>query len=268
MRWQLIGIIMMGFWLTSTAFGQSAREVMKRSNELDLGKTSKATTTMTLFEPGDTQGKVRKMVVLKRSFPSDTKSVTFFVAPKSLAKTGYLNIDYNNPAKDDTSFLYMRKSRVRQILGADQSQPFMDSDFTYADINGLELDDWDYRFAKKNEKVGGHDCWVIEAEPVRNKARAVKEKTGYRKTMVWVRKDNYVPVQAKYYSSTSNHVKFMSVPVVRKIQGVWTPMVTQMVTTLKGKKEIHRTTNKILDIKYNVPIDKNTFTTKTLQTGI
>ena len=37
----------------------------------------------------------------------------------------------------------------------------MGSDFTYSDIDGFELEDFNYKLVKENDVVDGKDCWVI-----------------------------------------------------------------------------------------------------------
>ena len=37
----------------------------------------------------------------------------------------------------------------------------MGSDFTYSDIDGFELEDFNYKLVKDSDVVDGKDCWVI-----------------------------------------------------------------------------------------------------------
>ena len=41
----------------------------------------------------------------------------------------------------------------------------MGSDFTYADLDGVEIEDYTYKIVKDTDVVDGADCWVIEATP-------------------------------------------------------------------------------------------------------
>ena len=47
--------------------------------------------------------------------------------------------------------------------------------FTYADLDGVEIEDYTYKIVKDSDVVDGSDCWVIEATP---KSKDVIKETG------------------------------------------------------------------------------------------
>lgn len=254
--------------IAGQSYGMSAKEVMRRSNKTGLGKTSIATTLMMVMDADGTKT-TKTMKVYKKKFSGQTKSLTQFLAPADIRNTSYLNFDFNNDSRQDDSWLYLPSLRkTKRIVGSDKSRPFMDSDFSYADINGMELEDWDYKFVSKSDPVDGYDCWQIQATPKRGKKSRVIESTGYRKTMVWVRKDNFIPVKGKYWVAGSRKIKFMTVSKLKKIQGIWTAMETQMVTTKGGRKMLHSTLNQVKSIRYNTKIKNNQFTKVSMEAGI
>ena len=262
-----LGCLFITFVLSSPAIGQTATQVMRKSKNIDQGKSSVATTTMALIDT-DGSTELRQLKVYKKNQKSVTKSVSFFLKPSDLRNTSYLVYDWEKAGKDDDSWLYLPALRkTKRIVGSSQSDSFMGSDYSYADINGLEFENWTYSFVKKSEFVNGKECWVIQSLPKRSKKRDVISKTGYVKTQVWIRKDNYVPIKGKYWLKSGNKVKYMSASDIKKVNGIWTAFQTQMVTTQNGKK-IHSTVNKIKSIKYNVPLKSNMFLPQKLESGI
>ena len=65
----------------------------------------------------------------------------------------------------------------------------MGSDFTYADLDGVEIEDYTYKIVKDSDVVDGADCWVIEATP---KSKDVIKETGYLKD-TYLDQKRYIP---------------------------------------------------------------------------
>jgi outer membrane lipoprotein-sorting protein len=241
---------------------------MRKSTNISQGKTSIATTTMLVKDPKGNKEK-RTMRVYKKSYPSNTKSLTQFLEPASIRGSSYMFYDWNAEGKEDDSWFYLPSLRKsKRITGSDKSKPFMGSDFTYSDISGMEVGDWDYSYVDKKVIIDGKPCYHIEATPKKERRAKVLQQTGYKKTHVWVRHDNYVPVQGKYWLIDGRKIKFMKASNIRKVNGIWTSYDTQMVTTLGGTKELSSTLNTIVNIKFNNKISDNKFSQKSMESGI
>ena len=63
-------------------------------------------------------------------------------------------------------------------------------------------------------------------------------KTGYLKSIQWVRKDIYFVVKIEYLLKRKK-VKLFAAKDIQKIDGVWTTKTLQMITT-KNKKLVHK----------------------------
>lgn len=263
----LIPWLCLGSAMTMAADELTARQVMERADSLADGYTRVADYTMVLIDRRDRQ-RSRELTIYAKDFGDDSRTLSMFDAPADIAGTAYLNHDWQDPDRDDDSWLYLpAMQRTRRIASSDTSDSFMGSDFTYADINGIEIDWFDYRFVSESEEVDGHDCWVIEATPrpaVREKA---EDATGYSRLQVWIRKDNFVQVRAQAWELRGNRIKYFTASDIREVQGIWTTHRQQAITTRNGRQE-HASVLQLNSIEYNGPVADDYFTPESLQRGV
>ena len=135
----------------------------------------------------------------------------------------------------------------------------MGSDFSYNDLKTNHREYWNYQFIKKSEIIDGEDCWVIEGTPREDKLAKVRDETGYKKTRIWVQKSNFTKVRGQFWLLKGNRVKLYKATNYEKIDGVWTPLLQQMVTTKNNRVE-HATTLRYSDVQYNVEISDSFLT--------
>ena len=131
----------------------------------------------------------------------------------------------------------------------------MGSDFTYADLDGVEIEDYTFKIVKDSDVVDGADCWIIEATP---KSKDVIKETGYLKTLTWIRKDIFFGVKGRILLKKGKKVKLWSAKDLKKIDGVWIAKTQQMTTTKKKKRE-HSSIFIIDTIAFNKKLDDSLF---------
>ena len=261
----LVGVPFHG--ITTAAEDLTALEIMKKVKNVEDGKTSISEMKMILIDRRGNQ-RVRKMKGYRKDFGKDSKTINFFLSPADVRNTAFLSFDWDDEAIEDDNWLYLPALRkVKRISAGNKKDSFMGSDFSYADINGLDTTDWDFKFLKKNENVDGHDCWVIEALPKKSKRKKVIAETGYLKSISWVRKDNFLSVKGKMYVKKGKKIKYFNTSGVEKIQGIWTIKKLSMVTT-KGKRKEHATIIQFDNIVYNTGVDDSLFTTQRMERGL
>ena len=139
----------------------------------------------------------------------------------------------------------------------------MGSDFTYSDLDGVEIEDYDFKIVKNSDTVDGADCWVIEATP---KSNNVIKETGYLKTLTWIRKDIFFGVKGRILVKKGKKVKLWSAKDFKKIDGVWVAK-TQLMTTTKKKKREHSSVFIIDKISFNKKLDESMFDAEAMQRG-
>ena len=259
----VIGVVILSI-STPVAFAMTANEIMQKVDARDTGKTQISTATMTLVDKEDRK-RVRKLKLFSKEFSDVDKSISFFVSPTDVKDTSFLSYDWNDEGKEDDSWLYLpAMQRVNRTAAGDKSNSWMGSDFTFSDVEGAEVNEYTYKILSESDPVDGHDCWKIEALP---KSKAIVKKTGYLKTINWVRKDAFLVVRGINYVKKGKRVKYYSTKDIKKIDGIWTIGTIQMVTT-KNKKVQHSSIFSLENVSYNDDVADSMFEVETMQRGL
>ncbi|MCG8564164.1 MAG: outer membrane lipoprotein-sorting protein [Desulfobacterales bacterium] len=256
----LVGLLI----LPPPATAMDAQAVMEAVDARDKGNTAISDTRMILVDRNKKQ-RIREMKSIRKEYGEDTKGIIFFLSPADVRNTAYMSFDWEK--KEDDSWLFLpAMAKVKRIAAKDKSGAFMGSDFSYSDINGMDIKDWDYSFVKKSYQLDGVETWVIKGRPKPQAKERVAEETGYAKILVWVRKDNLVIVKAKYWVTQGQKIKYFKAEDIEEIDGIWTPLKLTMVTTEKGKVS-HSTVMKLSNVMYNTQVKDGYFTPVSMEQG-
>lgn len=253
--------------LPVSAAEYSAAEVIRMFDERDDGESSIADVTMVLIDRRERQ-RIRDLRLYSKDYGEDTKSLSLFESPADIRGTAYLNFDWNESMRDDDSWLYLPAlQRVKRLASSDTSDSFLGSDFTYADINGFEIDWYDYSFVSESEIVDGEDCWVIEIVPKPEFRERAEEATGYSKMQSWISKEKLLQIRGQVWETRGNRVKYFTASEIEQIEGIWTVKRLQAITTRNDRQE-HASVLQIDSIDYNVEVSDDLFTTEAMQRGL
>ena len=247
----------------SSLFAITGQEVAQKAHDIDDGDNSTSNMKMILI---DKRGKkrVRDLKRFAKDKGEDDLKLMFFLSPADVKNTAFLTYDYEDSNKDDDQWLFLPElKKVKRIASSDKSSSFMGSDFTYSDMTSKNVEDYTYKIMKE-PLVDGHKTWQMLITP---KSEKTIDETGYTKSIVFIRQDNFVVVQALNYVKQGKKLKYMKILGLEKIDGIWTTTKIQM-TTKKGKKTLHKTVLEFSDTKYNQDLDESLFTTRTLERGL
>jgi len=263
----LFGMTLLTYAQVSNAQEMTALEVMQQYDDRDIGDSSIAEVTMILIDRRERE-RVRDFRIYAQDQGEDRKSLSLFETPADIRGTSYLNFDWDDADRDDDSWLYLPAlQRVKRIAGGDTSDSFLGSDFTYADINGHEIDWYDYQFISESEMVDGQECWVIEVTPKPEFAEKTEDATGYSRMRSWISKENYLQLRGQFWELRGNRIKYFTAPEFEQIDGIWTATRIQMVTTRNDRQE-HASVLQINSIEYNTEFDDSILTTEYMQRGL
>ena len=244
-------------------FALTADEIAKQVDERDEGDKSISTMEMILI---DKQGnnRVRKMKTYTMDKGQDTQSVIFFLSPADVRNTAFLTYDYGDSSKDDDQWLYLPAlKKTKRIASSDKSSSFMGSDFTYSDMTSRDIHDYTYRIAKETT-VRDHKVWVMESIP---KTQKTIDETGYTKSYMFVRQDNFVVVRALHILKETGKKKYLDVKKLEEIDGIWVATEIEMKTT-QDKNTLHKTILKLDDVKFNQDMDDAFFSVRRIEKGL
>jgi hypothetical protein len=181
------------------------------------------------------------------------RQLTRFTSPADIEGTGFLAIE--TAVGETDQFLYLPAlRRTRRIVSSQKSSSFVNSDFTYEDLERRDVDDAEHVITGE-DKIGKVACYVMESRP--------KKGTDSQYAM-WrskVAKGIYIPLYTEYYNKREKLFKTYKVTRLKKIQGIWT--LNEVIMEDLRKK--HKTILKINKVIYNQGLDDGIFTRKYLE---
>lgn len=191
--------------------------------------------------------------------PGKKKTLTTFLAPNDIKGTALLN--WKNEGRSDDQWLFLPALRKTQrIASSGKRKYFMGTDFTYSDLEGENLSNWNYNCIS-SEKCGKKKCYKIEAIP---KSSSLISETGYSKREIWVRKKIYATVKVNYYDKKGKLLKTLKNSKFKKYKKkLW--RAKKAVMTRVG---FHKTEMKITDLELNKKIEDMTFTERFMTKGM
>ena len=263
---QLARILALGFLVlpgNPWAETLSAREIMQRVEDRDDGDNGTQDMEMILIDKNGNQ-RIRNIHVFSKDKGEDTLQLMFFITPADVKDTGFLTYDYDGVEKDDDQWLYLPAlKKTKRIASSDKSGSFMGSDFNFSDMTDRELDNYDYTLMKETE-VKGVKVWQIEGIP---RTEEESDETGYKKSIVFVRQDNYVVIRGVNWVNKGGKLKYFEVKKLELIDGIW--VATEMtMTTKKSKKTLHKTVLRSHNVKFNQDLVEDLFTIRRLEKGL
>ena len=130
------------------------------------------------------------------------KSMSIFDRPADVKGTAFLTFSHSR--KPDDQWLYLPAlKRVKRISSKNKSGPFMGSEFAYEDISSQEVEKYTYKYLR-DEKIDGHDCFVIERKPT-------YEHSGYTRLISWVDKNMYQARKVEFYDRKNTLLKTLKI---------------------------------------------------------
>jgi len=226
-------------------------QIIQRVNEklnTDMSHSKIQMTTTT------TEGNERIFVYESWSKDEGEKTLIRYEEPRRIQDQAVLML--NNA--EDIWMYFPRTERVRKMATHAKKQNMQGSDFTYEDMGGGDSFVEDFRARLLTEESReGYDCYKLELKRIKS------ADVSYSRIIMWVIKDNYIPIVIDYYSEDDSdlRVKRLSQKDIQKIQGIPTAMTSVMNDLIDNTS----TTMKIMEIEYDVSLSDKMFTERELK---
>jgi hypothetical protein len=241
----------------------SALEIMQKVEARDTGNNLVLDMKMILIDKNGSK-RIRSMKSFRKEIGDTTKQMIFFTAPSDVNNTAFLTFDYSDETKDDDQWLYLPAlKKVKRIPSSDKSGSFMGSDFSYSDMTDRDLEAYTFKLIKE-VNFKGTPTWLIESTP---KTQKTIDETGYSKSQLYVRKDNYIPIAAKHFVAGSKEYKLMQVHELKLIDNIWFSTKMSM-TTKQGKQTLHKTLIQQDNISVDARMKESSFGVRSLEKGL
>lgn len=232
--------------LFGNSYGQSAKEIVSKANELLRAKSSVATVTMKVIKPDWSRELSMKIWALEPDFAL---------------------VLITKPARDKGTVTLKRRKevwnwiptiqRVIKIPPSMMLQPWMGSDFTNDDLVRQSSIVQDYQHSiSGSENVGGYDCYRILLTP--------KPEAGvvWGKIISFISKKGFMEIKADYYDEDGVLVKSMTGSKVRKMGGRTIPTHWEMIPHNKpGQKTVFE----YQSIQFNAKIKRSFFSQQNMK---
>ncbi|MDA3789707.1 MAG: outer membrane lipoprotein-sorting protein [Desulfobacula sp.] len=213
----------------ANANDMTGKELAQKVFDRDRGNNSISTAQMVLVNKSG--NKRTRQFVNQRILENDLESqIIRFTSPADIDGTGFLTIE--KPGLETEQFLYLPAlRRTRRIVSSQKSHRFVNSDFTYEDMERHPVDDYTYKIIG-SKSVGTLECYELEIRPKKT------TESQYSLTQSLVTKQSLVPLLVKYFDKKGNHIKTYKVLKLEQVQGIWTESTISMEDSGKGHKPI------------------------------
>ncbi|MEJ8838044.1 outer membrane lipoprotein-sorting protein [Ramlibacter sp. AN1133] len=236
------------------------QQVMERNAAVFKVADSVSDATFTLVNKSG-QERVRKTASATKLQANgvDNMRLTRFTAPADVKDTVTLMIE--NSAKDDDIWVYLPAlKKVRRLVASNKKDSFVGTDFSYADVIGYKVSEWNYKLLRE-DTLDGQPVYVVEALP---KTAAVRSDTGYGRRTDWIRKDNLMTVKSELLDTGEQPLKtivFSELRLVDAGRGKWQAMQMEASNVQTG----HRTVIRVENFKANQNVKDELFTPRYME---
>jgi hypothetical protein len=234
---------------SSQMTGKQVMEEQKKRHEI---KSETVVNAMLLV---DAKGEKEQRVIksyFKDLGNGETRMLVVFSDPASVKGTAMLSWNHNGRQNDQWLYLPSQK-KLQRIAEGSKKNAFMGTDLTFEDMEGEELDNFNYNLMK-DEALDGKDCFVVEAVPAGDEQ---KRNSGYAKRKLWVRKDIFFTVKVEFYDQRGDLQKTLTNLDLKNVGGtVWRANKALM----DNHKRNHKTLVAVQSETINPKLDDAVFT--------
>ncbi len=209
-------------------------EIMDKTEANQNPQTSRTEMVQTVYEPG---GRENVSKLMSYSSGKGEKSLMEYMEPARIKGMKILMLNDG----DDIWFYSPRTARVRKIAGHQKNQSINNSDFSYEDMSAKDMrEEYDIKL-EGEERKNGLICYKLTATPK-------KPGSSYSKTVNWIDKERFIPVEVHYFDEGNTLWKKLTIEGAKKVGKYWSFEKIVMRNVIKGSKtvmEMNRTENDI-----------------------
>ena len=246
------------FLLSFTILGKdniTAKEIIDKSLEHKTFsyENAEADLTMILIDK-DKNKDIRGVKVKSKTRNGLTKTLLVFSGGREVNGVKFLSIEKKGGFIEQYIY-YPAQNKVNRIVSkSNKNEYFLGSDFTYADLEGKYRKDAFYK-RLNDDKIGKFDVFVIEAVPKKS------EDSEYSKTLIYIRKSDFMPLKVKFYDKNGKYFKLYSVKKIKNIDGRKVISLSKIL----NKKNKHATILKLDSVNFKADISDSEFNKENLR---
>jgi outer membrane lipoprotein-sorting protein len=249
----LILLLLPLFIYSNNSNNLTAKEIIDKSLEHKTFSydNSEANITMILVDKNNNKD-IRKVKIRSKTKNDLTKTISVFSGGTEVNGVKFLTLEVKD-GDDEQYVYYPAQNKINRIVSkSNKNEYFLGTDFTYSDLEGKYRKDASYK-KLQDEKVGKHDSFVIEATP--------KKDSSYSKTIIYIRKSDFIPLKVKFYDKDGKYFKQYTVKKIKKIDGRKVISISKIL----NKKSKHATILKLNNLNFKAEISDSEFNKENLR---
>jgi outer membrane lipoprotein-sorting protein len=253
----LLGIAALAAWVSAPVADAgepklTGRQVMDKARRVNQPSDETVEVDMQLVpEGGRVSRRKLRLEYLKGADGLDRMLIRFSY-PRRMKGTGLLTLERRSG--NDDQWLYLPSLRRTRRIHADaRAERFVQSDFTYEDLQPEDLDDNAYKLLR-TEQVDGRRCHVVEALP--------RSPSGYARREIAVDAERWLPVRTLYFDAAGRRLKTQTAAgIARHGERYWRPSRIEMIDHVRRHTTVFDVKSRAIDQR----IDPAHFTQRFLQ---
>ncbi len=198
--------------------------------------------------------RTRQFISLRKDRDGERTQLIRFTAPADIEGTAFLTIEADNNSSTEQHLYLPALKRTRRIVASQKGRSFVNTDFTYEDMQRHPVDAWTYQLDGE-ETLAGRGCHILVSLPKPG------TDTQYSKLVSWIDKDSFLPLKTVFIDQKGRTAKIYTVNSFEMIDEIATETEVLMEDLLSG----HKTRIKTLEISYNSDLSDALFTTRALE---
>lgn len=235
----------------------SAREIIAKSREAfyEAGEDMTARVRMSLIGK-DGRARERELTLLRKDYANgEQRYYLYFHRPSDVRGTAFMVRAY--PERDDDRWIYVPAiNLVRRIAAQDARSSFVGSDFNYEDVSGRDVSADEHQWLRE-DTLGGRRAHVIESRPVRT--------AEYERKVSWIDRATSLPLREEYYDVQGALYRVYRSDEIQEVAAAGAAVPTAVRRTMENVKTGHRTEVVFSEVAYNVGIEDDLFTERSLR---
>jgi outer membrane lipoprotein-sorting protein len=225
--------------------------VRRMKDALEPPRASVRQMTLTVSAPeGEVSGVT--LVQARKPFPDGPRVLTVVLAPADRRGVAFLTRELPDRSAVEQSVWVPAVRRVRTILPVEGLTPFLDSDFTLADLGFVDLHA-KYELAPVSGRENTYELREVPQSP--------QAPWYFSRIVTWIRKDSLLPLERQYFDPAGQLWKVEKFEQVSVVNGVPTVFDATMEDRLHGGRSELR----VDQVRYDVALPDDLFDAKRLR---
>ena len=243
----LVLTLLTGVYKPSTCYAKmTAKEIVKKCDDLLRGKTSHNTADMQIVTPN-----WKRTISMENWSDGTEKFFIHITGPAREKGTTFLK-------KGNLLYQWLPSAEMEiKITPSMMLQSWMGSDFTNDDLvkESSMVNDYTHKIISE-EKEDGEMCYKIECIP-KPDAPVV-----WGKLIILIRKKDFIPALEEFYNEKGELIKRMKFRDIKKANDRYYPTRWEMIPL---NKPGHKTIYKITSMEFNIKINNRIFTKRNMR---